>query len=1471
MSGKAKRNVRSDDNPLDAFKDTTNIKRQREILMQICQFIPPLNQTQAVSDICRLLSYSKKTFDTVKLQSMFDTLAEEYTKLQQAEAAQQLQLQQQQLQLKLQQQQQKPEVMKNPLPDSYELGNFGRLRARVLERKERFAKVKNTTRLVLKCCQLPHLTVLSGCDSLHDLLHARIGSLEHAEKTVHNHIDELSRSFLGITPTLRDYRFPNSLIQCLSSLPVTKPPDHVLSIADWIGNLEEGGRQSMGTVSWISAASNLERDAIKYILERKNLEVNLFPNIRPYFKTKTYDYAEFIEVPERDLMRAKEYFNHFKISDESGKLSGILKVSETKNKLGRNLLLLDVGNTGDYLVAMVNDGGHAGVKGKAFSGLHQVMHIMTQATVSDSSPQSPLFPRPTYYIAVGTPDGNGIKFLAVDPDNIPFCTDNSIMVWFETMDNMFTPKRQNFVIVVHDLKNNRRLKYNLDGIGQGPSVSDIMLFLFESLQPTHSSHKNPNSKSDLKLTSPPKHHLNMLNCKVFDTMRNPPTEITDINQDYIISLLHEGLALAFKGMGDTSQIDALYFLKKYDETFKRQFPYSIFTTCDRICAVDAYSKGIPTNLVYGTTIELFIPDTPPIHMTEEEIVQENIRRQHEIRMMNEAEELSDMLLLVNQIEGNDIQNLRDLIILLNTLVSTLNGKLVSQISIPQFGDPSIALAIAEVHAIFVRVYNCKEIMKKPDDIQHVFTNLEDLKTHADTPSERTGHIYTHCRPALEHLNRFNKSVQSLFSNKLLRSLSHNSIQAQLDNACRFDGWFTSRMSFTPFGFNGSMYSNLSAGLVKLRRVNQSTNDRFISIFIRDVQNLSLHQDIMYFIDRFSEFDSRTLPAALNNLIESLREIKSINNKDQIGPVIDKLSTNSGLLCQSIQHLHGVPITGTGTKHPHPSSKGGNLKHSSRRSGGKTVKSSRKHKYESMKGGAPLNDYQSEELHRIYHNLSFKICILLEKWVKDFDVEGDKEDTNELKLAKMVRERELIVQENPEIMDIFYQDFMAIVSEYANHLLDLELSPLYKDDTAAGYDYEHDTQTLNLIHRLFLYFENYTTPSELLDINSPSPISCLFIGVIPTGGVLNDDNIPREIIVGFLQLASLIKPYEHSLRSSFVKQHLLHDYLLDNTRQLFACKKIGDIWIDAVASDINRVGGVLSAAIVVGESMLRAPAPSVIDLRNEITRLLSKDRPGFKKLISFINFYINNNPEFKVIDDNLKILKINEVVALIRERNIIGYSELQTLLLTELLSLDEQGDSVRSVNTEASADIIAVNTTIIPYLYCYYSSRDNITTWDELRSCYSLISASIPSESPESPESPHSVGIPTPANLRVAGATTTTAQSRPDTFDPRFLFPRHGSPPPRPDGGQPANVGDGDPMDGSAGGGGGGGGWDHRNWGGSSSRRRHNFRKNSRSKHNNKKRSHKKNKNINTKKYRKLHSKMKYTIKRRKSRRNNSDS
>jgi hypothetical protein len=59
------------------------------------------------------------------------------------------------------------------------------------------------------------------------------------------------------------------------------------------------------------------------------------------------------------------------------------------------------------------------------------------------------------------------------------------------------------------------------------------------------------------------------------------------------------------------------------------------------------------------------------------------------------------------------------------------------------------------------------------------------------------------------------------------------------------------------------------------------------------------------------------------------------------------------------------------------------------------------------------------------------------------------------------------------------------------------------------------------------------------------------------------------------------------------------------------------------------------------------------------------------------------------------------------------------------------------------------------------------------------------------------------------------------------------------------------------------------FGGASTRRRHNFRKNSRSKYSNKKRSYK-NKNSNTKKYRKLQSKIKYTIKRRKSRRNNSN-
>ena len=1326
--------------------------------------------------------------------------------------------------------------------------------------------IKRNQDILTKCFDLPPNTVFSVDDSLHDLLYARIDSLRHTESTVRKYIDSLSRKFLGISDTQNGYNFPNSLIACLSALPDTLNPE---------------GRP----VSWIKTISGLEHSALEFFLQIKKQKPHLFPNILPYLKTFEYDHAKFVETNFSVFEQQKKTFNHFKISDDSGGLSGILKTPASKNELGRRFLYLKVGNTDNASICMINDGAHAGVDGKGLSGLSQVIHCMTQATVSDSSPQSPLFPRPTKYIAVGTPDENRVKFLAVDPENIPFCTDNGIMIWFETIDAKFTSKIQDFEIVVFDSERQITLRYNLRDIGQGPSVSDIMSFLYEIINKVRDR------------TSPPKHHLNMLNCRLY--RKHPDGTIEELNgtewEQYKIVLLCKAVAVAFKGMGDASQIEALEYLMKFG---LGGFRYFIFVTCDRLCALDAYLKGIPTALVYGTTVEIFIPKTDERQMTDEEIEEANKQRDYELMMMVNAEKLSIMLSLIEQLEGQEYKGFSNLIQLIGNLDQDLRDKIVTETHMLT-DDATKALALAEVDAIHRLVYNCIENIGRIDNPKLVFDNLEQLKSHAERQSQDTKVVYTECEPQLKSLNTFNQSVRSLFSNKLPKNTPQN-ISSQLVKACQFTGWFSNRTSFTPFGFNGSMYGNLSAGLVKLDRVNISSNERFIKTFVSDVKNLGLHRDIKYFIDRFSELKDYQLHE-VNGLLDSLCRIKEITDKRGVTSVLTEIKSCSLNVSTAIKTRHTSTMeVDVGSAGNQLSSSGGmsgsmsgsmsggmsgGMMMSNHDGGGKTVKSSRKHKHKSMKGGTVPNEYQRVELHRIYHNLSFKICILLTKFGINMD-----SDISLLDIVSKFKETFL----DPVNFNMLYDDFMAIVSIYTNELLDLELSPLYIDYVRV-YDYEEDLATLVLIRNLFNLFDpqsNFINPINalfILPVQKLSNAEQIETGIANIRSInkISEQFVLDETIIIFLTLAFIIQPYEAN--DSYKQQHNFatrFKHALDDTDE--EEKVVPAIIIHRVNNAVavyTNIRQELFHQNVADQTMSVLVArknqadPDYIDINGSLYDMVKSDN-DYLRLKSFIHFYINNNPDFKSNDKSIKILEIdkiiNQIIQFQESGGVISPGFLVNILM-DIYNAFTVSESFKSTASGSSVESTYLDRYIRPYLYCYYTKR--IETWSDLQQCYYELQRHIKSSSADSVRSESSQ--PIEHNTEQFSTPQTSFKSRQGAAGggAAVYYPDFGQ---RSDSG--FNFGSGAGFNFGSGAGfnfGSGAGFNFGSGAGSTpgstpgsglgfggaSRRRRNFRKNSRSKHSNKKRSYK-NKNINTKKYRKLQSKIKYTIKRRKSRRNN---
>jgi len=444
-------------------------------------------------------------------------------------------------------------------------------------------------------------------------------------------------------------------------------------------------------------------------------------------------------------------------------------------------------------------------------------------------------------------------------------------------------------------------------------------------------------------------------------------------------------------------------------------------------------------------------------------------------MMLDAENLSRMLLLIEQIEGEPSHfNDRYRLLLegMSHLDTVLNEKISKQLlkESASLCPEALAISIGEVHAIhhFVKMCLSHSLSITHQDVSTFISNFNVLKDHAESPGFDKLPVYTFCKDALKRINSFNESVKILFSNKVSKTTVAGLIPNQLTAACDFDGWFTGRKTFAPFGFNGSMCGNLSSGLIKVYRVSMSTHERFIKIFISDVQNLGLHQDIKYFVDRFSEFEQNgfTVSPELQELFHSLLRIKGMTNEGELAQIIRSIKQNGVNVIRSFKSTYHMSEAGSsvaalsedGAKDA--AKDGVNADMGRGMGGGKIVKSSRKHKHKYMKGGAHPNKYQLEELHRIYHNLSFKICILLGTYGIDMD-SLDIYDVVTQFITKLKR-NDIVLNQR------LYDDFMVIVSEYANQLLDLELSPLYNDHSVV-YDYEHDVETLQLIHSLFIYF------------------------------------------------------------------------------------------------------------------------------------------------------------------------------------------------------------------------------------------------------------------------------------------------------------------------------------------------------------------------------------------------------------------
>jgi hypothetical protein len=991
------------------------------------------------------------------------------------------------------------EKKSNPKPQP--LSTSGGLKQMTKMLMDAIKKARTELPPKMRCMTLPPRSVLSWLDSLHDLLHARIESLTVAEEVVHKYLCELYNGTLGFNVKYPE-DFPNELIKLLTTIQPAQgqgPP-----------------------FECVTAASNIERRAHDYFLQRKKFDDGLFPNVQPYLRTCLLDYSELMSASPGQLDEYRKKFNHFKISDDNGKLSGFLKDSKSKNELGEKLLKLKFkGYNGRETVGLFLDGGHGFVVSKAFSGLVQVQHCMTQATKSDSSPQSSIFPRQTRYFGVGErvvkEGGSKFFFFAVDPENIPFCANEGISVWFETRE--FNSKVQDFDIVVFDSKEELTIRYNLRDIGQGPSVSDIMLFFKE-----HNDSTKP-------FTTPPRVHLDMFKCTITDSKGKPVKQGKE-HIPYVTRLLIRGWALALKGMGDISQFEAMIYLKNTDT---RLFDHWDFLTCDRLCALHAYLRGCVSELAYGTTCEIFIPIQTDYTLSDEEqaIIEEE--RKQETIMMKEREDTARMLLLIEQIEGKEVAGGPIVDALKEVRTSLVNQLTKNKESLRVSPPPercSItvrALASVEVTGLLKLVDGCCDAAAEGINFRLIQENWTGLTEYADSddPGKQLPAELEPCIPELKKMNSFNEQLLLLFNGKISKNIEPTAIAAMITKATTVD-YFNCRQPFSPFGFNGSMYGRLLISLTKLDDSKKIVNDRFKTRFIQDIKNSGLYKELEYVMTRFSEMKIEN-PQALD-LLKMLREIKEITGLVDLFKLLDDaLDMGVNIISEGGAGDAGAGGEGGGSEMVVGKPGGGmgaagggvlemNAAGISKTAdvGGMTAGGKRT----IMKGGA-IGSLENEEINIIYHNLSSQICCSL---IRNLIFDGDGR-FDILPIEEIIRQGlRLLTDPPPGKIDMIYDMFIVIVSRYVNSLMDMKLSgdiyEYYK------FEYHHESNPIILIERLFTIFSCLLQRVQLPVILPLFPTVLTKIGGdISRYTQPTQSDLTRSLIIDLLVLSLIIKPYK----------------------------------------------------------------------------------------------------------------------------------------------------------------------------------------------------------------------------------------------------------------------------------------------------------------------------------------------------------
>jgi hypothetical protein len=402
---------------------------------------------------------------------------------------------------------------------------------------------------------IPPNACLAGLDSPHDLAHARIKEQKgDVEDDMRDALLNYFSNFLK-----RGFNNINDVISYLTTL-------------------------SNGT-SVLRSMTNYEWNVFNFMFNHKY--TNKFPG---QFTFKSLSYADLLRLRgDVDLAKLQKY-DHLKVccpDDEH-----LSKYVEKANgpQIGLILIKLFFPNYTDQFIRFIVDGPHGGAFIKFLRWIKQVRHTVTVETFLDSSSTS------TSMLAKATEYYPPSPNIQVSYENTPLIAVHGITMRLECDPTRFNSKDTTGIkVYVEKIKNDKKIALVYDFTDkpwkQGASVTDVMAACVAAFKNSAFTHKAPSSHMDLS-------DFKYYEDNILMNLKSKGRE------DILREFLNQAWGAAAKGSGDPCQTAAA---KKIQQENRSGF--TIYCTCDVICAAESLAMDLPTVFISGNICHLFKPRT----------------------------------------------------------------------------------------------------------------------------------------------------------------------------------------------------------------------------------------------------------------------------------------------------------------------------------------------------------------------------------------------------------------------------------------------------------------------------------------------------------------------------------------------------------------------------------------------------------------------------------------------------------------------------------------------------------------------------------------------------------------------------------------------------------------------------------------------------------------------------------------------